>query len=235
MSLGSVWVIMPVYNEEEAVPDVIEEWQKCFSENLDDFTFCILNDGSKDNTLNILRNYEQKYPQIKVVDKPNSGHGQTCIFGYKMALENGADWVFQIDSDGQCASEYFPEFVKAAETHKAVQGYRQTREDGLQRSVVSRFVTMFTFAATGEWVRDANVPYRLMHASILKNIPARIPETFHLANILVSVLVSKATKIKWINIHFRDRAGGTASVKTVSFVKHGVKLFKQLKAASKQK
>ena len=233
MAINNLWVVMPVYNEEEALPAVIEEWHKCLTAHLSDYTFCILNDGSKDNTINILREYEQKYPQIKVIDKPNSGHGQTCIAGYRAALENNADWIFQIDSDGQCASEYFPEFVKATEQYKAVQGYRRTRDDGMQRSVVSRFVTLFTFAATGQWVRDANVPYRLMHESVLKNIPDRIPESFHLANILVSVLVSKATKIKWINIHFRDRAGGTASVKTISFVKHGFKLFKQLRAASK--
>lgn len=223
---------MPVYNEEEAVGRVIEEWQKCLSDNLKNYTFCILNDGSKDDTLSILRQYEQKYPQIMIVDKPNSGHGQTCIYGYKLALENNADWVFQIDSDGQCAPEYFPKFIQAAENNKAVYGYRQSRDDGFKRSVISRFVTLFTFFATGQWVRDANVPYRLIHKSVMEKITGKVPQTFHLANILVSVLSKKEAGIKWVNIHFRDRIGGTPSVKTVSFVKHGFKLFRQLKDAS---
>ena len=120
MSINNLWVIMPVYNEEEAIGSVIDEWEKSLSENIAGYTFCILNDGSKDGTLGILRQYETKYPQIKIIDKPNSGHGQTCIYGYKLALNNGAEWIFQIDSDGQCAPEYFPEFVQAAQTNKAV-------------------------------------------------------------------------------------------------------------------
>jgi len=232
MSINNLWVIMPVYNEEEAIGSVIDEWEKSLSENVAGYTFCILNDGSKDGTLGILRQYETKYPQIKIIDKPNSGHGQTCIYGYKLALNNGAEWIFQIDSDGQCAPEYFPQFVQAAHTNKAIYGYRQTRDDGLKRSLISRFVTIFTFFATGQWVRDANVPYRLIHRSVMQKIVDKVPPTFHLANILVSVLSKKEAGIKWINIHFRDRVGGTPSVKTVSFIKHGFKLFRQLKEAS---
>lgn len=224
---------MPVYNEEEAIGMVIEEWQKCLSENLrNGYTFCILNDGSKDNTLSILKEYSSRYPEINVIDKPNTGHGQTCIYGYKLALENNAEWVFQIDSDGQCAPEYFPKFVAAAEQYKVIYGYRKTRDDGFKRSVISRFVTVFTFFATGQWVKDANVPYRLIHRSVMEKITGKVPPTFHLANILVSVLAKKEAGIKWINIHFRDRVGGTPSVKTISFVKHGFTLFRQLKEAS---
>jgi len=232
MAIKNLWVIMPVYNEEEAVSAVIEEWQKCLSENVENYTLCILNDGSKDSTLDILRGFEKKYSQIKVIDKPNSGHGQTCIYGYNVALENGADWIFQIDSDGQCDPKYFPELISHTDKHKAVYGFRKSRDDGFKRSIISRFVTLFTFFATGQYVRDANVPYRLIHRSVLEQITGKVPESFHLANILVSVLTKKIAGIKWINIHFNDRAGGTASVKTISFVKHGFTLFRQLKEAS---
>lgn len=232
MAVDNLWVIMPVYNEEEAISAVIDEWLPVLKKQVAGFTLCILNDGSKDGTLSILRRYEQQYPEIRIVDKPNSGHGQTCIFGYKLALESGAGWIFQIDSDGQCDPKYFPAVLEAAESCKAVYGYRQTRDDGLKRSLISRFVTLFTFGATGQWVRDANVPYRLIHSSVMAQIVNRVPESFHLANILVSVLTKKIAGIRWVNIHFRDRVGGTPSVKTVSFVKHGFTLFRQLKAAS---
>lgn len=224
---------MPVYNEEEAVSSVIEEWHTALEQSKVPYTLCILNDGSKDNTLNILRSYEAKYPHIRIVDKPNSGHGQTCIYGYKLALENNADWIFQIDSDGQCDPQYFPQVLAETGTHKAVYGRRKTRDDGFKRMVISRFVTLFTYTATGQWVRDANVPYRMIHASLMKNIVNKIPQDFHLANIYVSVLTNKQEKIKWVPIHFRDRSGGSPSVKTFSFVKHGFKLFHQLKEASK--
>lgn len=233
MHISNLWIIMPVYNEEEALGSVIEEWQSALQQSGVPYTLCILNDGSRDKTLPLLREYAAKYPQISVVDKPNSGHGQTCIMGYRMALENGADWVFQIDSDGQCAPQYFQTFADLAKDHKAVYGYRKTRDDGFKRRVISRFVTLFTYVATGIYVRDANVPYRLIHADIMKNIVDRVPTDFHLANIYVSVLTRKQTPIKWVNIHFRDRSGGSPSVKTFSFVKHGFRLFSQLHEASR--
>lgn len=233
MEINHLWVVMPVYNEEEAVGGVIEDWHKALNASGLKFTFCILNDGSKDNTQQILEGFAQRYPSVKIVNKTNSGHGQSCVLGYQMGLEAGADWIFQIDSDGQCDPQYFPQLISAAQQgNKAVYGKRVTRDDGLQRIVISKFVRIFTLVATGEWIVDGNVPYRLIHADLMKNMAYKVPADFHLANILISVLSNKQQKIKWVPIHFRDRSGGSPSVKTFSFVKHGFKLYKQLKAAT---
>lgn len=233
MEINHLWVVMPVYNEEEALGTVIEEWQKALQASKLHYTFCILNDGSKDKTLSILNDYASRYPEIKVIDKPNSGHGQTCVHGYQLGLENNADWIFQIDSDGQCDPQFFPAVVAASAKHKAVYGQRKTRDDGMQRVIISKFVRLFTLLATGQWINDGNVPYRLIHKDLMKNIAYSVPADFHLANIYVSVMCNKQEKIKWVPIHFRDRSGGSPSVKTFSFVKHGFKLFKQLRAAVK--
>lgn len=224
---------MPVYNEEEAIPSVLEEWNRVLSDCDIPYTLCVLNDGSKDSTLKTLQELAKKYPRLHIIDKPNSGHGQSCILGYKTALQNGADWIIQIDSDGQCDPKFFPALIPFTDKYKAIYGYRKTRDDGFMRFVISRFVSLFTFAATMEWIKDANVPYRLIHESIMSKIVNKVPPDFYLANIYVSVLCKKYTPIKWVTIHFRDRSGGSPSVKTFSFAKHGVKLFKQLKAASK--
>lgn len=228
-AIKNLWVIMPVYNEAEALPKVLDEWiaelEKYFNNR---YTLCVLNDGSSDDTQKIINQYAEKYPEIKPVDKENSGHGQSCIYGYRLALQEKADWVFQIDSDGQCIPSYLHELVKISEPNKVSYGYRKTREDGFQRIVVSRFVTLFVWSATGVWVRDANVPYRLMPANTLTTIVERIPQDFHLCNILVSIYQKKNFGINWINIHFRNRLGRTVNVKTFSFVKHGLGLFKEL-------
>ncbi|MBC7554960.1 MAG: glycosyltransferase family 2 protein [Taibaiella sp.] len=233
MSINNLWVVMPVYNEEEAITSVCEEWYRALEATGLNYTLCILNDGSKDGTLKILNEFAAKYRRLKIIDKANSGHGQSCVLGYNIALENGADWILQIDSDGQCDPQYFPAFVQLAATRKAIYGFRKTRDDGFKRYLISRFVTLFTFAATGQWVKDANVPYRLIHESVMRNISNKIPAHFHLANIYVSVLSNKLAGIKWVDIHFRDRSGGSPSVKTFSFIKHGFTLFRQLKEASR--
>ncbi len=233
MAIKNLWIIMPVYNEEEAIEFVVNEWTTALDAIQVPYTLCILNDGSKDSTLQKLKQLSANHTRIHIIDKPNSGHGQTCIYGYQHALKQGADWILQIDSDGQCDPQYFAAFIPAAEKNACIYGVRTQRDDGLQRTIVSHFVTLFTLVATGQWLRDPNVPYRLIRADVMQNIAFKVPSDFHLANIYITVLSNKASKIKWLPIRFRDRMGGSASVKTFSFVKHGFTLFKQLRAAQK--
>lgn len=233
MPINNLWVIMPVYNEEEAIDFVVDEWSACLSELSIPYTLCILNDGSKDHTLLKLQALASRLPNIRIVDKPNSGHGQTCIYGYKLALNEGADWIFQIDSDGQCDPQFFPSFIPLAERHGCIYGVRTSRDDGFQRMMVSFFVTIFTLVATGQFLRDPNVPYRLIRSDIMRQFVEQVPSDFHLANIYVTVRSHKISRIRWLPIHFRDRMGGSASVKTFSFVKHGFKLFRQLRDAQR--
>ena len=224
---------MPVYNEEEAIDIVVREWVSAIEKLKVNYVFCILNDGSKDGTLEKINDLITVFSKIKVVNKNNSGHGQTCILGYQMAVENGADWIFQIDSDGQCDAKYLEEFLHFADKFQCIYGVRTTRDDGVKRMIVSYFVTVFTFLATGKWVLDPNVPYRLVNVNVMKEFVYKVPKDFHLANIFISVNCARFSKIKWIPIHFRDRMGGVPSVRTFTFVKHGFKLFKQLRNAVK--
>lgn len=231
--MDKLWVIMPVYNEEDCIEEVTYEWLQELRKYSFEFTFCILNDGSTDSSPQILNKIKEKEKEIEVIDKPNSGHGKTCVLGYKIAIENGAQWIFQIDSDGQCDPKYFKKIVEESAKHNVVYGYRKTRDDGFQRSMVSRIVTFFVYFATWVWIKDANVPYRMMKKELLEKAINHIPSDFILANILVSVLLNKQMKIKWINIHFRNRRGEKPKVKTSMFAKHGLKLFKQLRKAVK--
>lgn len=229
---GKLWVVMPAYNEEECVRQVAEEWLQTLKQDYSDFIFLALNDGSKDSTLAILNSIVAKETNVRVIDKLNSGHGQTCLEGYRLALKEAAEWILQIDSDGQCDPVYFERFLNEASEERIIYGWRKSRDEGWRRLWISRFVTLFAFAATGVWVKDANVPYRLMHRTTLENVVRFVPTDFHLVNILIAVLQQKYFGISWEPIHFRKRIGGTASVKTYSFVKHGLKLFRQLRTAT---
>ena len=224
---------MPVYNEEASIGHVLDVWIPVFDEHLERYTLCVLNDGSKDNTRDILDEYANRFPQLSVVHKDNSGHGQTCIYGYEIALKEGADWVFQIDSDGQCNPKHFSAVLTKSEQNPVVYGFRKTRDDGWKRYYISRVVSIFIWIATGVWVRDANVPYRFMHKSTLIHILPLVPKDFHLANILISTYQQYRYGIQWVNIHFDDRFGGEPSVKVSLFAKHGIVMFNQLRSAFK--
>ena len=220
---------MPVYNEQDCIAAVVGEWLSVLRSTGSDFTLCLLNDGSNDDTLRILNELASTERELHVIDKPNSGHGQTCVEGYRIALSHGAEWILQVDSDGQCDAALFASFAEAASRYPAIYGFRRVRQDGITRDLISRVVSVCAFAATGVWVRDANVPYRLMHASCLEKVVPQVPRDFHLANILVAVLQERQHGIHWIDIHFRPRHGGASSVKGLAFVRRGVGLFTQLR------
>lgn len=227
----SLWVIMPVYNEEISIMKVIDEWAPVLRGLQIHFTLLTINDGSKDKTLEILTAAKERVPELKIIDKANSGHGQSCVLGYREAVNSGATYVFQIDSDGQCDPKYFPSVWEKRSTLHSVFGRRISRDDGAFRMFASRIVSLVTWLATGTWVADANVPYRLVPTSILNKVVAAVPNDIYLANILVSVLVKRTAPIHWVPIHFRDRFGGSPSVKPGSFYKQGKLLFHQLRAA----
>ena len=230
-----LWVVMPIYNEEESIRRVLDEWLPMLRETIgnDKFVLAAINDGSKDRSLDILQDYARRYSELIIIDKTNSGHGQSCIYGYRIALENGVSWIFQMDSDGQCDPRFFPRFWELREKYPVIYGYRKKRDDGFGRYLMSRVVSLVTFLGAGVWVRDPNVPYRLMRAESLSPFIEGFPKDFHLANILLAALQKKCFKIYWVDIHFRQRFGGVMSVKHFSFLKQGYKLLIQMLRAKK--
>ncbi|MDI9337761.1 MAG: glycosyltransferase family 2 protein [Alphaproteobacteria bacterium] len=230
----NLWVIIPVYNEALNIKSVIETWHNVLKPLEINFKFCLLNDGSTDNTMFVLKELESQFSNIVLIDKTNTGHGQTCLYGYKYALENGADYIFQIDSDGQCDPMFFKNFLPFITPSRCVYGYRYKREDGRQRIFITLFVPIFTYIATGIWVKDPNVPYRIMPKSVLEKFVFEIPLDFILVNILVSVCCKKYSSITWVPIIFRDRKFGTPSIKNFKFIKHGFTLVNQLKSFIKK-
>jgi hypothetical protein len=134
-----------------------------------------------------------------------------------------------MDSDGQCDPRFFKDLWNVREDNPVVFGFRVQRDDGRVRWFISRIVSFVGWLGSGAWVADANVPYRLMHRDALEQSTRDMPADFHLANILLALRLKKPFGIHWNPSHFRDRFGGSPSVKAYSFVKQGARLFKQLR------
>lgn len=92
-----VILIIPAYNEEENILKVCNMINKYNTENEFKVDYIVINDGSKDNTLNILR--ENKINHINLIH--NLGIGGAVQTGYKYAYENNYDIAIQFDGDGQ--------------------------------------------------------------------------------------------------------------------------------------
>ena len=211
-----VYFVLPAYNEEANIEDVIKQWHPvCEKINTEghEAKLVIANDGSKDNTFRIMQSLQKKYPFLTPLDKPNSGHGATVLYLYHYAIDNGANYIFQTDSDGQTLPEEFWQMWENRKNFDFQIGTRGGRQDGASRVFVTKTLRFVVWLMFHVWVKDANTPFRLLDVEKLKPILEIIPKDYNLANVAVSAIAVRwHYNIGWYPITFRPRQGGVNSI-----------------------
>ena len=223
---------MPIYNEAANIGSVLREWFDCLDKVAPDFVLLAINDGSKDDTQTVLESLGSELgPRLRVVSKPNSGHGSSCREGYELALAAGAHWIFQIDSDGQCDPAFFETIYAQRSAHDCVYGYRRTRDDGFGRMAITRAYRLLLWSLTGTFMRDANVPYRLIRANVLRSALRLVPADVDLQNIALTIALKLQPDLRWsdVPIHFRARQGGENSINYRKIVKMGLRFLRDFR------
>ncbi len=218
-----LFIIIPAYNEQENIRQVVTDWYEVITKYGDDSRLVVIDDGSRDSTYSILQDMEKTMPQLTALTKENAGHGATLMFGYKYALDNGADYVFQTDSDGQTLPSEFEPFWIARNKYDVSIGYRNKRRDGLSRVFVTKILRFVVYICFRVYVLDANTPYRLMSAATLRENLRYIPDDFFLTNVALSAIYKKRRqKVHFIPISFRPRQGGRNSINIIKIFKVGL-------------
>lgn len=227
--MDKLFVVMPAYNEEGMIAKVVDEWHAIVSSIGHGSKLVIFNDGSRDNTLDILRKIKNRYPDLIVIDKNNTGHGPTCTAAYKYAVAEGADWVFQTDSDGQTTSADFRSFWEKRDRFDFIIGWRAKRSDDLTKQIISLMLKVIVFIIFGLVARDVNAPFRLMKVDHLRKYLPVIPDDYFLSNTLLSVMIIKnEEKVLWQEISFFPRISGVSSMPFLKVAKLWVGLVKEL-------
>ena len=230
--MSSLYLVMPAYNEEANIEKTVAQWHPVaarISKDMD-CRLVIANDGSKDATYAKLQELQKQYPLLVPIDKKNSGHGATVLFLYRYAIEQGAEFIFQTDSDGQTDPEEFWQMYENRDKYDFQIGNRNHREDGASRVFVTKTLRFVVWMMFHEWVTDANTPFRLMKVSRLKPILEVIPRDFFLCNVAISAIAVKwHERCKWYPITFRPRQGGVNSINMKRIFKIGVQALKDFR------
>src|SRR5580698_2901632 len=205
-------LVVPVYNEKDAIVPVLTEWRAELARTVGTgrFGMLVVDDGSTDETPARLAALD--WPELRVHRHTNRGHGQSCLVGYIEADAMGAERIFQIDSDGQCDPAGFAKVWQFRDNAPAVYGRRVTRDDGRARRIISAVLRISLKVARRTRLNDTNVPFRLYRASLAAAAARRIPRDFNLANIAMAILL-EPEGFEEVPIHFRDRIGGEATVR----------------------
>ena len=231
-SSAELAVVMPIYNEAANIAAVLEEWFSCLRIVCPNFVLFALNDGSSDETGKILQSLRDKLgPRLRIVNKPNSGHGLTCREGYELALAEDTEWILQIDSDGQCDPVFFNTLYSNRAKSDCVFGYRRSRDDGIARKFVSWCCRLFVWSVSGSYLKDPNVPYRLLRAGTLKKALRQVPADSDLQNIGLAVALNREPGVRWkyYPIHFRAREGGKSCINYSRLLRTGLELLRDLR------
>lgn len=223
------YFVMPAYNESENIKETVMQWYPVI-EKINQMEDCeavlaIADDGSKDDTFEVMKSMKRgDLPFFEPLTKENGGHGQTVLYLYRYALEHGADYIFQTDSDGQTDPKEFWQMFENRQNYDFQIGYRQGRQDGTSRVFVTKTLRLVVWLMFHEWVTDANTPFRLMQKDKLRAIMDVIPQDYFLCNVAISAIAVKwHYKIKFYKITFKPRQGGVNSINMKRIFKIGWK------------
>ena len=232
----TLFIIVPAYNESANIENFINDWYPVIENHntSGQSRLVIINDGSKDNTEEILKKCAANRPLLVPLTKPNGGHGDTLLFGYSYAIEHGADYIFQTDSDGQTLPSEFDSFWEDRNNFDAIFGNRTDRKDGSSRIFVEKTLCFILRMIFGIKVPDANAPFRLMKSSTVAKYINKMPQHYNLPNVmLVTYCKYYNDRITFNPITFRPRQGGVNSINIKSIVKIGQKALKDFKEMKK--
>lgn len=224
--MDRLYIVIPAYNEEANVERVIKDWYPIVEKIGNGSRLVIIDDGSKDKTYQIMQQYAQTMEAFEPVTKPNGGHGATVLYGYHYAMNAGADYIFQTDSDGQTLPEEFWPFWEQRSRYDMIIGHRRGRQDGISRVFVTKTLKFVLWLSFHVGITDANTPFRLMKASTLREYLKLVPDNFNLSNVMISVIYAKKKcKVKYMPVTFRPRQGGVNSINMKKIIRIGRQAF----------
>jgi glycosyltransferase involved in cell wall biosynthesis len=222
--LKSLSVFFPCYNEEKNVEESVRKTKAVMSEIADDYEIILVNDGSRDKTLEVANRLAQEDPHVKVVNHEiNRGYGGAVKSGFQAAAK---EWVFFSDGDLQFDMNELKSFVPFTDQYDAVIGYRIKRAEGFGRARNAYLFKLFVTALFQLGVRDIDCAFKLIRTSQVKKFTL-ISDGAVISTELLFRLKRNGVKFKELPVHHYLRQHGTQTgAKLKVILKAGVESLK---------
>ena len=170
--MKKISIIVPCYNEEQAIPFFYEEINKISKQMKNDFEFIFVNDGSKDKTINVIKEYAKKDKRVKYINFSRNFGKEAAMYA---GLENSSgDYIAIMDADLQDPPALLPEmleFLQKNEEYDCVGTRRVTRkgEPPIRSFFARMFYKIINKISKTEMVDGAR-DYRLMSRQMVNSI-----------------------------------------------------------------
>jgi glycosyltransferase involved in cell wall biosynthesis len=210
--MHKVLVIIPAYNESEAISDVLT----ALHEKTPDYDVLVVNDGSTDNTVEVVK----RHKGVNLIQLPfNMGIGSTVQTGYKFAVQNGYDIAVECDADGQHPVHQLPIIVQGVIDGKGdmVIGSRYVADTDyvpssfrrIGKSLLSRIVD----SVVGGGVTDTTSGFRAMNRATFSTFARTYPDDYPEAEALV-IMHKHGLKAVEFPVDMQPRQGSESSINT---------------------
>ena len=164
----ATYVILPAYNEATRIQPVIEEIAQ------KGYKMVIVNDGSSDNTLEVVKQSQKKYPKNIYIYSHmiNRGVGVAMQTGFDAVLRYNPKYIINMDSDGQHSADDLENVLEPLVTGKAeaVIGVRPLKDMPLSRNIANSIMNLLTRIFYNVNVSDSQTGFRAITLDALKKI-----------------------------------------------------------------
>jgi len=212
--MNRVLVIIPTYNESENILKIIPEVLSNSDEH-NEFNVLVVDDNSPDGTADMVSNYESENVFL-IKRERKAGLGTAYIEGFKYAIKNSFDLVFEMDADFSHDPKYLKLFVKEINNgYDLVVGSRYVSGVSVVNWPISRLIlsytaNVYTRLITGLKVKDTTAGFMCYRVSALSQINLdNVKSNGYSFQIEMKFkFFKKGFKIKEIPILFIDRRAG---------------------------
>lgn len=195
--LTSVALAIPAYNEADGIEEFLLELDASLSEIAGAHWFCVFDDTSSDDTVAVLDSLVPRLSGTLLITRNlvNLGHGPTVRRAYEAALGTDADWILQVDGDGQFLGSDLEKLARAAvgpPSHDIVTAARDRRFDPWYRTVLTTSLPVALKAGFGVSRGDVNCPLRLYTADAIRTLLPGVPSDSLTPHVLLTILEEKS-------------------------------------------
>jgi glycosyltransferase involved in cell wall biosynthesis len=208
--MTSISIITPAYNEEEIIAGSLKETFESCNNLFDDIEYIVVNDGSNDNTKQLIKKATQNNPVFKLIDKQNGGFGSAIKEGLKHCTK---EYIICVPADSPLNLETVKKLSPLIEEKKdeLIITFRR-RKSGyslimLFNSFLYHKVVSALFCI---WLKDYNWIH-VYKREVFKDIEIQSQGIFMLAEVLIKAR-NKGFKIREIEVEQKQRVTGIATI-----------------------
>ncbi len=199
-------VVVPVYNEEENLHKLMERIRPVMKEMGRPYEIILIDDGSRDNSLSLLKSFTV-YPEVRVVELVrNYGQHAAILAGFSIVR---GDIVITLDADLQNPPEEIPKLVKEMEagSYDVVGTIRKGRKDSLFRIIPSKVINIITRRITKVRMSDWGCMLRAYRRPVVERMIA----CHEHATFIPALATFFGKRVTEIEVAHEERYGGKTS------------------------